>query len=147
LKCPRIGGIKNPDIEQYYLEQESDEVKEKLDILGGLLREIENNGAGIKLIKDIGDQYKGTAPNWHEGIRAAPDSETKNIAKAMAEWADGESVAAHIAYKNDYFCTRDLAKKAGQQSIFSATNRQWLENDYNLKFVTPTELAAIVTKK
>jgi len=140
LKCPRIGGITNPDIEQYYLEQDSDELKEKLDILGGLLREIENKGAGIKLIKNIGDQYKGTAPNWHEGIRAAPDSESNNIAKSMAEWADGDSVAAHIAYKNDYLCTRDLAKKAGQQSIFSTTNRQWLETDYNAKFVTPTEL-------
>jgi len=123
------------------LEQDSDELKVKLDILGELLREIENKGAGIKLIKDIGDKYKGTAPNWHEGIRAAPNYETNNISKAMAEWADGDSVAAHIAYKNDYFWTRDQAKKAGQQSIFSTTNKQWLETNYKAEFATPTELA------
>lgn len=140
LKCPRIGGIINPDIEKCYLEQDSDELKEKLDVLGGLLREIEKKGAGIKLIKDIGDKYKGVAPNWQEGIKKSPDSEIGNIANAIAEWADGDSVASHIAYKNDFFCTRDLAKKAGQKSIFSSTNRQWIETNYNAEFVTPDEL-------
>jgi len=140
LKCPRIAGITNPDIDKYFLEQSSDELKEKLEILGKLLQEIEKKGVGIKVIKVIGDKYKGTAPNWHVGIRLAPDSVSNDISKAMAEWADGDSVASHIAYKNDYFCTRDLAKKSGPQSIFSSLNRQWLETDYKVIFVDPNEL-------
>ncbi|MEQ9169268.1 MAG: hypothetical protein RLO12_23645 [Fulvivirga sp.] len=142
LRCPRIGGVTNPDIlEQYYLQQRPDDLKEKLDLLGGLLREIESRGCGIKVIKDIGENFKGNASNWHEGIRNAPGSENRQIESAIAEWADGDSVAAHIAYKNDFFCTRDLAKKAGQRSIFSSANRNWIEAKYGKFIVTPKELA------
>ena len=36
-----------------------------------------------------------------------------------AEWADGDSVASHIAVNGDYFCTNDSAKKAGSNSVLS----------------------------
>jgi hypothetical protein len=35
----------------------------------------------------------------------------------VSEWADGDAVAAHIAYGNDIFCTQDQGKSAGGPSI------------------------------
>lgn len=64
-----------------------------------------------------------------------------NIATAVAEWADGDSVACHIAVGGDYFCTRDTAKKAGSKSIFSQTNLEWLKMDYDFHVISPEELA------
>jgi len=71
----------------------------------------------------------------------APNHEEGNIAKAIAEWADGDSVAAHIAIDGNYFCTRDTAKKAGDKSIFSINNLKWLEECYDFEIITPEELA------
>jgi hypothetical protein len=64
----------------------------------------------------------------------------KIFAKACAEWADGELVAAHIAYRNDVLCTNDLARAAGT-SIFDPTNRAWLTAEFGVRFATLEELA------
>jgi hypothetical protein len=62
----------------------------------------------------------------------------------MGEWADGDSIAAHIAYGNDVFCTHDRSKSAGRKSILDADNREWLAERYNVEFATIEELAARV---
>jgi hypothetical protein len=51
--------------------------------------------------------------------------EKEQIEKAFAESADGDAVAAHIAFGNDYLCTEDRAKSA----VFDAGNRAWLKTD------------------
>jgi hypothetical protein len=65
----------------------------------------------------------------------------EEFARAVAEWADGDSVAAHVAYSNDVFCTEDQGKSAGGRSILDADNRQWLAVTHNVKFATIRELA------
>jgi hypothetical protein len=66
------------------------------------------------------------------------------VQRRIAEWADGDAIAAHIAYGNDYFCTRDAAKKAGPTSILSARNREWLLREYGARVIAPGDLAAIL---
>jgi hypothetical protein len=53
-------------------------------------------------------------------------------------------VSAHVAYQNHYICTRDAAKAAGSNSVFSPANRVWLERDYGVKFISPVELGNLV---
>ncbi|PPJ63968.1 hypothetical protein [Cuspidothrix issatschenkoi] len=65
--------------------------------------------------------------------------------KAFAEWADGDAIAFHIAYSNEYFCTRDQGKNVGQGSVMSKKNRKWLEEDYSIKFISPEDLEKILT--
>jgi hypothetical protein len=65
----------------------------------------------------------------------------KEFANAVAEWVDGDSVAAHVAYSNDVFCTEDQGKSASGGSILDADNRVWLAVTYNVKFATIRELA------
>lgn len=144
LRCGgRIGGLRNFDIqESSFLDDKKVSLEERLETFLTCLTEIEQHGCGIKHAKDIGQKYARIGQPWYVGLGAAPDFEDKAISKAIAEWADGDSVAAHIAYKNDYFCTRDVAKAAGTDSILSPQNRDWLTSQYGVKFVTPEQLVA-----
>jgi hypothetical protein len=63
------------------------------------------------------------------------------FARAVAEWADGDSVAAHVAYGNDVFCTEDQGKTFGSASILDVANRKWVTATYNVIFATIRELA------
>ncbi|UAA40597.1 hypothetical protein KIH87_09760 [Paraneptunicella aestuarii] len=137
IKLPRFAGIVNPDIEAYYY-QHSD-LNSYHDKVHKVCREIEQKGAGISHIKELGERFN---PQWVTGIKQAPESEEGNIAKAIAEWADGDSVACHIAVGGDYFCTRDTAKKAGDKSILSEDNLTWLKQEYNFHTISPEGLAS-----
>ena len=62
------------------------------------------------------------------------------VAKAVAELADCESLAAHISYGFDYYCTMDEAKGADGESIFDAKHRRWLAEEFRVRLVEPAEL-------
>ena len=79
-----------------------------------------------------------------KGLKSAPEADRNKIAKAAAEWADGDSVAISIALGCDYFCTRDQAKGAGSKSILSQVNLTWLKNDYGFETILPEDLAKLI---
>ena len=54
-------------------------------------------------------------------------NEKAEIQKAVAEWADRDTVAAHFAYTNSYLCSEDRGVSAGSPSIFDAINRHGCE--------------------
>jgi hypothetical protein len=142
IKLPRIGGLVNPDIEDHYYKHK--DLKTYLDKVFEVGRDIETKEAGFCQIKELGERY-GTP--WFKGLQNAPSSEDGVIAKAVAEWADGDSVACHIALGGDYFCTRDAAQKAGDKSVFNSANIQWLKTKYGLSIVSPEDLAQILRNK
>jgi len=78
---------------------------------------------------------------WLHGLKRARASEVKKVARAVAEWADGDSIAAHIGYRNDIFCTSDKAGKAGTASVFHADSRSWLTQTFGVTFCSMDELA------
>jgi hypothetical protein len=79
---------------------------------------------------------------WPQGLeRAAANGRHKQVRKIVNEWADGEAIAAHVGYGNDFFCTHDQARGAGQNSVLSKTHRNWLAEKYGVQFVTLHELA------
>lgn len=146
LLCPRVAWIQNPDLKQeWFINLAEADVSSYQEDFGLLVSEIKNCGCGSHDLEKIGKRYSSDNEHWTEGMKKAPASEDKAIVKAFAEWADGDAIAAHIAYKNQYFCTRDIARGAGQKSVLSAENRNWLEKKYGAKFVTPEQLAQILS--
>lgn len=144
LRCVRIGGVGNLDLQPpYFAPDDRVPIGRRQENCGICAADIESQGCGFAQIKEIGRKYAKTGI-WVDGIRSAPESESKAIAEAVAEWADGDAVAAHFGYSNDYFCTQDAAIAAGSTSVFSAKNRQWLKEKYKINFVTPEELANIL---
>lgn len=144
MHCHRVAGFINPDIKAEWYAQTPIPTTDVANKFGEVGRKIEAAGAGIAWIKSIGTANAQSAEHWSQGLANAPSTEDKTIASAVAEWADGDMVSAHVAYQNHYICTRDTAKAAGSNSVFSPSNRVWLERDYGVKFVSPVELANLV---
>ncbi len=144
LRSPRVGGIINKDVQHArYTACSEVELKDAIEKCAEVLDMVEAYGCGMSHIKEIGLRYTTSEENWKEGLLVAPESEEKAIQNAIAEWADGDAIAAHIAYDNDYFCTADIARGAGSKSIFSTENRLWLKQKYAIKIVSLIDLAAI----
>ncbi len=92
--------------------------------------QIEQRGVG----KSVFDAEGG----WE--IRTRDKSAERRLSRACAEWADAETVSAHIAYQHDILCTNDRGRRAGN-SIFNDINRDWLTNTFGVRFMTVEELA------
>ncbi len=143
MRVPRFAAPVNPDIKDEFFATPVD-FDEYTELCSSVAREIEDRGCGIAALKSIGCKYAPSDTKWIEGIRNAPPFEEKPISKAVAEWADGDSLCAHFGLGNDYFCTNDQGKSAGTASVFSSDNRAWLSNEYGIKIVSPDELAEII---
>ncbi|MBC8213034.1 MAG: hypothetical protein H8E71_00105 [Candidatus Marinimicrobia bacterium] len=141
VRYPRLAGIINPDIENLRFKLTGDSLKDYHTKLFAVGEQIELREAGFKHIQTIGKNFDS---NWLKGIEKAPEDEWGNIAKAVAEWADGDSVAISIALGCNYFCTRDLAKGAGNKSVLSHDNLTWLNNDYGFETILPKDLAKLI---
>lgn len=131
VRAPRIGMFECKDLDDKLYQVPN--FNEYNEILGEVGEKIEAHGAGKAQLDALVSSYPGASIN--ERIKAAPDTETKKISKAIAEWADGDSVSMCIALGCDYFCSRDQARGAGTASVMSATNMAWLEHDYGFKVV------------
>jgi len=141
LHCPRVSAVTNPSLKAEWFINVTKEIANRF---GACSREIELNGCGIRQLKEIGKKYADAGQPWHLGIPLSPDSDETAVSKAVAEWADGDAVAAHYAYGNDYICTRDVAKSGGPDSVFSLKNREWLESKYGVEFISPENLSAMI---
>ena len=65
--------------------------------------------------------------------------------RAFSEWADGDSIAAHIAYGLDIFCSDDVGNSNSISSVLDNANRAWLSETYGVRFMTLEELANSLT--
>lgn len=139
---PRIGGLVNKDVEKFIDRMNNDDFNKYCEKLGEVLRKMEDKGAGMAQIKAIGKRYNDRI--WMKGLKKAPESENKIIAKAAAEWADGDAVAISIGLGCDCFCTRDQGKGAGIHSVLSKANLEWLGSEYGLRTIIPEQLASLI---
>jgi hypothetical protein len=141
-RLPRVSGLISAEVEQVRFIMTGEELKHYIDTVFKVSKKIELNNAGIYHIKQIGQRYNHDV--WLDGIHSAPQSEIGNIAKAAAEWADGDSVAISIALNCDYFCTRDQAKSGGSNSVLSERNLRWLKHEYEFEIISPENLANLI---
>jgi hypothetical protein len=138
MRCPQVGSVMNPDLNPEWLV--SGRNPDWANKFGEVGRKLESLGVGRARITAIGSRFAPAGAYWTQGLAMAPATEDKGIASAIAEWADGDTVSAHVAYENHYLCTRDVGKGSIDNSVFSKAHRAWLERDYGIAFVTPDDL-------
>ena len=145
MRAPRIGMPRPPVPEADYFPRPNDA---SYDRFSALLAEIETRGVGHSAIRDIGKRFNqrlGSPDSpWFRFLSdyRNPHKRT-DVAKAVAEWADGDTVAAHYAFSNDVLCTEDAAQSAGR-SVFDAANRAWLTQQFGITFASVEALASII---
>lgn len=137
VSLPRIALFSNKEVNDI-LYRDDINYEESYDIEV----KIEQHEAGFYHIQKLGKQYDEN--DWMHGLKSMPVTDRKKVAKAIAEWADGDSVVMSIITKCDYFCSNDRAKGAGNKSILSPQNLEWLKQDYGFKVITPRLLCEIL---
>ena len=106
---------------------------------------IEARGLGCAQAQRIADEIRAEIGGYGPFIsylgKPRTPAEQRQINRAIAEWADGDSVAAHDAYGIDIFCSEDFGKSAANPSVLDAANGDWLTKTLGIQFATLGELA------
>jgi len=147
---PRIGmqRIEDPGHTIYIDEPDEAQLGARLDKSVEVVQEMETRGVGVAQAQRLAEQFArrdNVNESWFRSLGRARDrNEDRAVQRAIAEWADGDSIASHIGYGLDLFCTEDIGNSAGASSILDNRNRAWLTSTYGIVFVTLTELATRV---
>lgn len=144
---PRIGAfyVTDPDGAYYLPNGEGAALEAWIDTVHAVGREIDQRGVGYAQAKALGAELAAQTPGelWFRALDAAKDVHEQNAVKrAFSEWADGDAIAAHIAYGLDVFCSADVGNSNAQNSVLDAANRAWLTATYGVRFMTFDELLA-----
>lgn len=148
MYAPRIGIPRPPELLGDVFVQERDPTVQarRLSRFSDLLEEIEKRGLGIAIARTLGESINArlgrAGQPWYRSLDQTADVHERNrVIRAVGEWADGDTVAAHYAYEHDYLCSEDFGRSAGGSSIFDRTGREWLTADYGIQFASISELA------
>jgi hypothetical protein len=144
---PRVGAytIHDPDKTRYLDNGQGDALGQWIDKADEVATAIESRGVGMAQVKKIGQGLASGDPAaaWFGALQSAKDiHEKRAIERAIAEWADGDSLASHIAYGIDVFCSADVGNSNVVDSVLDPVNRAWLTASYGVKFMTFDELLA-----
>jgi hypothetical protein len=143
---PRIGafGLTDPTGEYYLDRGEGTALSAWIDKAFAVSREIEARGLGFTQLSTLGVSLaSGPESTWFAALDKAADvHQRRQVERAFAEWADGDSLAAHVAYGIDIFCSADVGKSNATNSVLDPANRAWLSNSYGVRFMTFEDLAA-----
>lgn len=144
LRHPRLSGLSLDIEKQYFAEDETYSLEERIDRYFQCLEFIEKRGAGKSRLHNRLDG------NGNRGIvkqtRNDNNLSEKQYGKDFAEWADGDALAAHYGYGIDYFCTNDEAKNAGRYSVFYNDNLNAVKNKFGIKVKSPCKLIPIISQ-
>ena len=142
IKNLRIGFPKSIVPEEMFLHINNDkDFHEKNDKTGEACREIENMGCGIAHIRRLAKKDESLCEILEDTVKT---QDTRVIAKAFSEWADGDAIASCIGYGINYFCTEDNGKAAGKDSICFPDNKVYLEEKFGIKFISAQDLLNII---
>jgi hypothetical protein len=141
LSAPRAGSTRILSGDLYASDVDE---STRLQRYSSIASAIESRGLGFARMSKIARVLApgGSDSESANSNRVIASGEARRVARAVAEWADGDSVAAHHSYANDLFCTQDRAKRAGRDSILHPAHRGWLRRVYGVEFVDIAELAA-----
>lgn len=151
LGVPRIGkvSVDDPDGTRYLAESDTGKLTKRLERYNNISVAIEARGVGCaqaqRIAIEIQTEIGGNHPFTFYLGSPRNSTEQNKIKKAIREWADGDSVAAHYGYNIDLFCSEDFGKNASSVSILDYANRAWLTNEFGIKFVTLEQLADMLT--
>lgn len=144
---PRIGAFHliDKDDEFYLSCGEVSELSAWVDKSHEVARAIEGRGLGYAQLKALGHGMAARDPEaaWFAALDKATDvHQERAVERAFGEWADGDSIAAHIAYGLDVFCSADVGNSNANNSVLNLANRAWLSETYGIHFMTFDDLAA-----
>jgi hypothetical protein len=151
INVPRIGWMRLD--EQLYKPQEADEatIGTRLDRTHHAAVEFEAVGCAAAWATKLGEDAiakdaKVAARAKRNPFFALPYcADQAAIPEAVGEWADGDALAAHHGHRHDVFCTLDRGRGAGTRSVLHHSRRQWLNDDFGIVILKPTELAGRLT--
>jgi hypothetical protein len=140
--------VQDPD-ESFYVVEPIDQLVAHRERANEVAAAIEQRGVGRAVALALGNQYnaltgatEGNPTLWLQGLaHASTNAQRKTVARAIAEWSDGDGIASHVGYGIDLYCSDDFGKNAGSSSIMNLENRAWLLQAYGVVFVTISELA------
>ncbi|MBK8172738.1 MAG: hypothetical protein IPK60_20705 [Sandaracinaceae bacterium] len=145
LHCYRIATPLNPIVNQDWYCEKSEASGEPLnERFGECVRFVEEMGCGRQWLVDIATKSSNGTEPWQSGLCRLDETEGDLVSKAVAEWADGDSIAAHWAYGNDFFCTRDTGKSAGHASVLAPSNLKKLRAKFEVLVGAPEQLLSWV---
>jgi hypothetical protein len=110
----------------------------------------EKAGCGVAWVMALGNDALRAHPelsqlNIHSPLIAFAHSDDQPaVPGAVAEWADGDALAAHHGHGHDVFCSLDRGVGAGTRSVLYQGRRKWLEDEFAIKVRTPTEVAKLL---
>ncbi|MBO4227831.1 hypothetical protein [Bradyrhizobium neotropicale] len=144
---PRIGAfrVNDPTGEHYLSPGKGDELRKWIDKAHEVAGAIAARGLGYAQVKALGEKMAARDPEsaWFRALDKAADiHEKRAVERAFGEWADGDSVAAHVAYGLDAFCSADVGNSNATNSVLDPVNRGWLTATYGVRFMIFEELAA-----
>ena len=126
---------------------------------GDVVRTIVDQGVGhgalVSLVKDFTVRLDEPRPStlsdraliygvYEWASTEGRSKERRQIEQAFAESADGDLVAAHVAYGNDYLCTEDHGGTAIASSVFDTEHRTWLKAQYGVEILNVQQLAQLL---
>jgi Protein of unknown function (DUF2934) len=137
------GHVRDDDDTTYEPEESILALAQRMEKVNKAAEAIQARGVGYAAAVFLGKQFSTPGELWLQGLgRVSKEEEVQNVVK---EWADGDSIAAHIGYANDLFCSRDQGKGTkGKPSILDKDNRAWITSTYGVQFVTLPELARML---
>lgn len=146
LRAPRIGLPRPKELTEADYAADAD-VAARQKRFSDLSHQLEVRGFGIYAAKHVGNAINKRLGKptdlWFGNLAQAADTnERAALVQAVAEWADGDTIAAHYAYGNNVLCTEDLAGNSTRKSVFDQETRNWLFADYGIDMCTIMELAA-----
>jgi hypothetical protein len=149
IDIPRVAFPRYPN--EYYKAETEEELMNRRDLVE-MLGEFERAGIGHGIILRMADEVFAQDPMRlrYGGIKANPyfafaEGDPSRIPSAVAEWADGDALAAHYQQWHDIFCTFDRGRKAGKNSVLHESRRDWLKSKFGIVIMSPTELAGAIT--
>ncbi len=152
LRCPRIGMRNIEDIEDkfHFIPKDSAALAEYLSRFAIIGHALEQRGVGFALVKKLADMFalraKVLEPFYVSLGRAKDIHERNEVSRAIAEWSDADSISAHYAAGNDFFCTGDFGKSSNTRSVLDADNRFWLSDNFGVKFATISQLGQMLVQ-
>lgn len=143
---PRIGAFHITDAtgECYLNPGEGAELTAWIDKAHEVAQAIEARGIGFAQVKALGKNMDASDPAsaWFRSLDQATDvHQERAVERAFSEWADGDSVAVHVAYGLDVFCSADVGNSNSTNSVLDPIHRAWLTGTYGVRFMTFEDLA------
>lgn len=144
---PRIGFrvVNDPTGDFYVSEEERRDLAEWVQRIHEVSEAISDCGVGFAQLVNLGQGLAATSEPeaiWFKALSLANDvHQRRAVERAFGEWADGDSIAAHVAYGMDVFCTSDEGKSNAGPSVLDKKNREWLTASFGVRFMTIEQLA------